>query len=108
MWRTILSFALCAAVSFCSATAFGVTLVPSIQVGATYDLAGNLQSSAGLINDGAAHILRFDFFSTMSGLGPNQLFGGESFNIQLVGSGLASAVAQWRHQQPNACDWPFT
>src|SRR5262245_28230568 len=85
MWRTILSSALCAAVLFCSATTFGVTLIPSVKVGATYDLAGNLQSSTGLINDGAPHILRFDLFSLMSGLGPNQSYGDELLSIQISG-----------------------
>jgi hypothetical protein len=92
MWRTILSSALCAAVSFWSATTFGVTLIPSVKVGATYDLAGNLQSSTGLINDGAPHVLRLDFFSSMSGLGPNQSFGGESFDIQISGGLARSAL----------------
>jgi hypothetical protein len=92
MWRTILSSALCAAVSFCSATTFGATLIPSVKVGATYDSAGNLQSSTGLINDGAPHILRFDFFSTMSGLGPNQSFGAEVFDIQLSGGLTRSSL----------------
>ena len=88
MRRSIGISALCAVVwGWSTITTLGVTLTPSIQVGATYDLAGNFQST-GLINDGAPHILRFDFFSSLSGLGPNQSFGGESFNIQIVGSGL--------------------
>ena len=91
-----------AAVSFCSATTLGVTLIPSVKVGATYELTGNLQSSTGLINDGAPHILRFDLFSTMSRLGPHQMFGGELFTIQfsdgLTRSNLAVSRQDWRRR----------
>ena len=70
----------------CGTAAVGATLTTTVSVGATYDLAGNLQSSTGLINDGAPHILRFDFFSQVSGLSPSQSYGAEEFNITLSGS----------------------
>ena len=43
-------------------------LTATMNVGGTYDLAGNTISSTSFINDGTAHIYRVDLFTTMSGL----------------------------------------
>jgi hypothetical protein len=61
-------------------------LTTSITVGATYDSSGNVQSSTGLIDDGAPHILRLDFFALLSGVAANESYGAEELSITLNGS----------------------
>ncbi len=55
-----------------------------MNVGGTYDLAGNTISSTSFINDGTAHIYRVDLFTTMSGTAANESFGAQSFNLTLT------------------------
>jgi hypothetical protein len=86
--RTILALTIFA-LSWPSITAKGATLSTTMSVGATYDLAGNTQSSNSFINDGASHIYRVDIFGQVSGLATNESFGGELYNLTLSGSSLS-------------------
>ncbi len=75
--------------SWTSVTARAATLSTTMSVGATYDLAGNTQSSSSLINDGTPHIYRVDIFGQVSGLATNESFGAELYNLTLSGSSLS-------------------
>ena len=86
--RTILALTLIS-LAWTSITARAATLNTTMSVGATYDLAGNTQSSSSFINDGTPHIYRIDIFGQVSGLATNESFGAELYNLTLSGSSLS-------------------
>ena len=86
--RTILALTLIS-LAWTSINARAATLNTTMSVGATYDLAGNTQSSSSFINDGAPHIYRVDIFGQVSGLATNESFGAELYNLTLSGSSLS-------------------
>jgi hypothetical protein len=86
--RAILALTLIS-LSWTSVTARAATLNTTMSVGATYDLAGNTQSSSSFINDGTPHIYRVDIFGQVSGLATNESFGAELYNLTLSGSSLS-------------------